>query len=253
MADVLLVHDMGHGAWCWGRVWGHLTAPTRHPPRLYERGRVGKVLAVELPTHVARPGQDPVEPSLEDYAASLAAEVQSKGLRDLIMVGHGMAAPLVLHAAAKLAEPPRRVVLLAGVLPREGKSLLDTLPRVHRMGFSITARLSRLARKEVKLPKMVITRVYCGGMDPFDMIQVIGRFSSLPMQFFRSRVFLDGLAPSYPISYISLWRDALLPSHLQKRMAERLGGVELAGELDACHEVMIERPRQVADLLIKYA
>jgi pimeloyl-ACP methyl ester carboxylesterase len=164
-----------------------------------------------------------------------------------------MAAPLVLHAAAKLEEPPRRVVLLAGVLPLEGKSVLDTLPRAHRMGFIMTARLSRLARKEFKLPRMVINRVYCSGMDPFDVIQVIGRFNPLPMRFFRSRVLLDGLARTCPITYVSLWRDALLPSHLQKRMADRLGGVELAGELDACHEVMIERPQEVADLLLKYA
>ena len=252
--DVLLVHDAGHGAWCWGKVWGHLTASVQHPPRLYDGGKVGKVVAVDLPKEVTRPGDDPIEPSLEHYVDAVVEEARFRDMHDVLLVGHGAAAPVVLHAATKLPEPPRRVVLLAGVIPNEGKSVLDTFPRVHRMGFKISARMSRLPpRKEFRLPKTIIDHVYCRGMDPFDVIQFVGRFSPLPMQFFRSRVYLNDLRPPCPVTYVSLWRDALLPPSLQRRMAERLDWVEMGAEVDSCHEVMMERPQQVADILLQYA
>lgn len=251
--DVVFVHDVGHGAWCWGRVWGYLTAPAENPPRLYYGGKVGKVVAVDLPREITQTGDDPTEPSLDDYVDTVTAAVQSLGLKDVLLVGHGASAPVVLHAAAKLDQPPNRVVLLAGLLPSEGKSVMDTLPRVHRTGLTTSARMSRFARKEFRLPKTIIDHVYCRGMDPFDVIQFVGWFTPLPMKFFRSRVYLNDIARPCPVTYVPLWRDALVPLSLQQRMASRLDDIDMGTELDSCHEVMLERPRELADVLLKYA
>ena len=252
MADILLVHDAGQGSWCWGRVSGHLTAPREHPPRLYARSGMGKVVSMDLPRQAAARDAASVL-THDDFVSAVVSEVQSQGLHDLIMAGHGAAAPILLQAAAKLEEPVRRMVLFAGIIPDEGKTPLDMLSRVNRMGFKTMAKLSSIVRKECKLPKAVITNVYCNGMDPFDMIQIVGRFGPIPPQLFRSRIYLDDLAPVCPVTYVPLWRDRLLPPELQMRMALRLGDVDLAGQLDSCHEVMIERPKQVADILFSYA
>ena len=251
--DVVLVHDIGHGAWCWGRVWGHLTAPVENPPRLYNGGKIGKVVTVDLPREITQPGDDPIEPSLDDFVDAVTSAVQAGGLRDVLLVGHGASAPVVLHAAARLEQPPSRVVLLAGLLPSEGKSVLDSLPRLHRMGLNASARMSRFAHKDFRLPKTIIDHVYCRGMDPFDVIQFVGWFTPLPMQFFRSRVYLNDIARPCPVTYVPLWRDALVPMSLQQRMASRLDGIEMGTELDSCHEVMLERPRELADVLLGYA
>ena len=224
-----------------------------NPPRLYDGGKVGKVVAVDLPREITQPGDDPTEPSLDDYVDTVTETVQSRGLRDVLLVGHGASAPVVLHAAAKTDQPPTRVVLLAGLLPSEGKSVMDTLPRVHRMGLNAGARMSRFARKEFRLPKTIIDHVYCRGMDPFDVIQFVGWFTPLPMQFFRSRVYLNDIARPCPVTYVPLWRDALVPLSLQQRMASRLDDIDMGTELDSCHEVMLERPRELADVLLKYA
>ena len=251
MADFLLVHDAGQGSWCWGRVWGHLTAPVEHPPRLYARSNIGKVVALDLPGHGPLAREDTSSLSFDDFVSAVTGEVRSQGLHDLIMAGHGVAAPILLQAATKLEEAPRRIVLFAGVIPDEGKSTLDMLPRMNRLGFKMMARLNGIARMDFRLPKAVITNGYCNGMDPFDVIQIVGRFSPMPLQLFRARVYLNDLARNCPVTYVPLWRDRLLPSQLQRRMAERLGGVEIAQELDACHEVMTERPKQVADILLR--
>ena len=38
MTDYLLVHGAGQGSWAWGKVWGLMTAPEEHPPRLHSLG-----------------------------------------------------------------------------------------------------------------------------------------------------------------------------------------------------------------------
>lgn len=250
MADFLLVHDAGHGSWCWGKVWGHLTAPVEHPPRLYARSSVGKVLAPDL--HALKSEKNRSGPSLDDLVSELTNQVESHGLHDLIVAGHGLTAPIVLQAAARLAEPPRRIVLFAGVIPDAGKSALDMLPRQNRLLFKMLASLNGFARRELRLPTAAITNLYCNGMDPFDVIQIIGRFTPLQSELFRAKLFLGDPAPPCPVIYVPLWRDRLVPSGIQRRMAGRVKGVEVVPELDSCHEVMVERPKEVASILLRY-
>ena len=253
MVDCLLVHDAGQGSWCWGRVRGHLTAPIEHPPRLYSQNGLGKVVALDLPGHNPQTKQDTSSLVIDDFVSAVAGEVRSQGLHDVIMVGHGVAAPILLQVAASMEEPPRRIVLFAGIVPDEGKSALDMLPRLNRLGFKTTAFASRSLKKDFKLPKPVVTNVYCNGMDPFDVIQIVGRFGPLPPQLLQAKFYLNQQARTCPVTYVPLWRDRLLPSELQRRMAERLRSAEIVGELDSCHEVMIERPNQVADIILRYA
>ena len=253
MADFLLLHETGQGSWCWGAVWGHLTAPVEHPPRLYSKGSAVNVITPDLPGHGSRGQEDTSGLTLDDFVSAVTNEVESQGLRDLILVGHGAIAPILVQAATRLEQPPKRVVLFAGIIPDEGKSPVDMLPRPGRLGFNILTRLQRANGKRLKLPMPVITNLYCNGMDPSDVIQIVGRFCDLPTQLVRTGIYLDGLTRNFPITYVPLWRDRLLSSERQRRMAERLGGVEVVRELDSCHEVMIERPRQVADILLRYA
>ena len=114
------------------------------------------------------------------------------------------------------------------------------------------ARMKRVSKYEFRLPKMVLTGLYCNGMDPFDTIQIVGRYTPLPSQLVRTKIRLSDISGICPITYVPLWRDKLLPSQLQRRMAERLVGVEVESQMDACHQVMLERPKQVADILAKY-
>jgi len=53
MTDFLLVHGAGQGAWTWGQVWGYLTAPVEHPPRLYSPRVANRVFTLDLPGHGA--------------------------------------------------------------------------------------------------------------------------------------------------------------------------------------------------------
>jgi len=252
MADFLLVHGAGQGAWAWGRVWGYLTAPVEHPPRLAVATSAAHVETLDLPGHGAGAGKALSTIGLDEWVAAVADAVRACKLRDLVLVGHGVAAPVVLQAAAQLETPPKRVVLLAGVIPKEGKSSLSVFPLPLRLALDLLAFGSRLARKEVRLPKAFVTHYLCNNMDPMDVIQIIGWFTPLPIRSLHSRVSLNSFGSCCPVTYVVLWRDRLLSAELQRAMAARLGEVEVV-ELNSCHQVTIERPREVADLLLRYA
>ena len=253
MGDLLLVHELGHGAWSWGSVWGHVTSPSKHPPRLHGKGPWGKVVAVDLPGHGASVRTDAVPVGLEGLASALLGEVEEKGLRDLTVAAHGLSSLAVLRAAARMDPPPRRVVLFGGLVPEPGKCAIDMLPRTFKMAFRLMARRGGRRRSAVRLPKTAINWVLCNGMDPFEVIKIAGRFGPLPMAALREKAVAEDIPRGCPVVYVPLRRDRLLPSELQRRMIQRLDSAEVAPELDSCHEVTIERPREVADLLLKYA
>ena len=239
MADFLLVHDIGQGAWAWGKVWGYLTAPVEHPPRLAVVTAAGRVVSPDLPYHPTA--------GLDSWVTSVTEAISSHGLRDLVLVAHGVAAPVALQVAAQLETPPKRVVMLAGVIPKDGKSPLSTLPLPFRLALK-----NPLARGNMKIPKALITYYLCNNMDPMDIIQIVGRFMPVPAALLRSRLSVSSFAVPCPVTYAVLWRDRLLSPELQRAMADRLEEAEVV-ELNSCHEVTMERPKEIADLILRYA
>ena len=99
MTDYLLVHGAGQGAWSWGSVWGHLTAPEDHPPALHKKRRANRVHPIDLPGHGADAGGDTAAVRLEDCVQSITTAVERESLKDVVLVGHGLSGSLVLQAA----------------------------------------------------------------------------------------------------------------------------------------------------------
>ena len=176
----MLVHGAGQGAWAWGQVWGYLTAPQEHPPRLYRPRRVNVVHALDLPGHGADAGGDTPEVRPEECVHSILRAVEREGLRDLVMVGHGASGGLVLRAAGQLGQPPKRVVLVAGIVPGPRESILASLPSRARGRFRLLSLFSKLFRQDLKLPPSVIQDYLCNDMPPMDVVHSLGFFGLLP-------------------------------------------------------------------------
>jgi pimeloyl-ACP methyl ester carboxylesterase len=99
-----LVHGAYHGSWCWEKL----------TPELELQGH--RVLTVDLPS------EDPQAGAAEYAAAALTA---FGGAGDDLVVGHslgGLTIPLI--AAAR---PVRRLIFVAGMLPRPGTSQEEVL------------------------------------------------------------------------------------------------------------------------------
>ena len=252
MTDYLLVHGAGQGAWSWGRVWGYLTAPVEHPPRLASRPKVNKVFPMDLPSHGADAGGDTAGVLPEECVQAIVRAVERQDLHDLILVGHGFSAPLVLKASAQLPVPPRRVVLVAGIVPGGGSNMISELSPNIRFCFNLSSGIIGMLGKELRLPRPLINRYLCNGVEPEEMVQSIGFYGPLATRTLKTRVQQEDLETPSPVTYVVLTQDKILPPPVQRKMAERIPDVELV-ELDACHQAPLHQAKEMAGLLLNYA
>jgi pimeloyl-ACP methyl ester carboxylesterase len=252
MTDYLLVHGAGQGAWVWGRVWGYMTAPEEHPPTLHKTRRANHVYPMDLPGHGADAAGDTSGVRLADCVQAIVRAVEREELKDLVLVGHGFGGSLVLQAAQFLPQPPKRVVLVGGIVPADQRSLISACPRPVRTGFGLLSFLSSLSRREVKVPKPVIDRYLCNTMDPMEIAQMLGFMGALPTRVLKSRFVLTEEGLPCPVTYVVLTQNRLVSPESQRRIAARCDSEETL-EIEACHEVMWQHPKELADLLLRYA
>ena len=252
MTDYLLVHGAGQGAWAWGQVWGYLTAPVEHPPRLAVPRAANRVYPLDLPGHGADADGDTAIVRLEECVHAITRAVEREGLKDVVLVGHGFAAGLILQAVNLLAEQPKRLVLVAGIIPVSHRSMLSALPQKTQGSFRLLSLLSKLSRQDFRFPPTNIGRFLCNGMDPMEVVHSVGFYGPLPTRVLNARVSLDDGPPPCPVTYVVLTQDKLLPPDVQERMAQRIPGTEVVS-VDSCHQVMLDKPKDLADILLKYA
>ena len=84
------------------------------------------------------------------------------------------------------------------------------------------------------------------------IIHNLGFFGPLPTRVLTSRISLDDGPPPCPVTYVVLNQDKLLPAGSQERMAARIPDAEVVS-LDSCHEVMLYKPKELAEILLKFA
>ena len=251
MTDYLLVHGPGQGSWVWGKVWGLMTAPVEHPPTLHKPRRANRVHPIDLPGHGPDVAGDTAAVRLEECVEAIAHAIEQEQLRDVVLVGHGITAGIVLQAAASLPTPPKRLALVGGTVPEGQRPLISACSGSIRNGFKLFSVLSSLRRQEFRFPYPVINRYLCNTMEAMEIVQILGFFGPLPVRLLNSRLSLDPDLPS-PLSCIVLTQDKLISPQAQRRTAERLNSEEVL-EIDACHMGVWQRPAAVADALLRYA
>lgn len=227
MSSFVLVHGGAHGAWCWERV----------VPHLERDARVDAVVAVDLTGHGARLDVKPLgEVAIADYVDDVAREIESRDLRDVVLVGHSLAGITLPAAAARVAARLRRVVYLATSNPAVGETI-DEL---------------------VKHPLSPVTRgaefreMFCNDLDDETAAWLLGKLGPEPPGPMAEPVRVARLPPGVASTYVLLERDATLPPELQREQA-RTAGVDEIVAFDSGHSAFASRPRALAELLLRYA
>ena len=252
MTDFLLVPGAGQGAETWGNVWGHLTAPVGHPPPLRTARAVGQVRSVDFLAAGDTASTNSRTIGLGEAADHIAGAARSFELQDLVVVGHAAGAALLLAALPYMTVPPKRVVMFAGIVPREGGTILGALPPMISVPSRLVSMAHQVARRDLRLPQPFIFGRLCNGMDPMEVFRYVSTFRPLPVRVLQGKLSLKKLGEVPPVTYVVLERDRVLSPRLQRKMAGRLPNVELLS-LDACHQAMLERPKEVAELILQYA
>jgi len=219
---------------------------------LHKRRRANRVHPLDLPGHGADAGGDTSGVRLEECVQAITRTVDREQLKDLVLVGHGFSGSLVVQAASEMTVPPKRVVLVAGIVPAPQRPLLSACPTRTRTAFRLFSMLSSLSRQEFKLPSSAINRFLCNGMDSMEVVQLLGFFGPLPTRVLKSRLPMETSELPCPVTYVMLTQDKVFSPDAQARVAERFEGVETV-EIESCHQVMAQHPQELAEVLLRYA
>jgi pimeloyl-ACP methyl ester carboxylesterase len=219
---------------------------------LYKRRRANRVHPLDLPGHGADAGGDTAAVRFEECVQAINRAVEREQLKDLVLVGHGFSASLVVQAASEMEVPPKRVVLVAGIVPAPQRPLLSACPAKTRTAFRVMSLLSSFSRQELKLPSPAINSFLCNGMDSMEIVQLLGFFGPLPTRVMKSRLPMETSELPCPVTYIMLTQDKMFPPDAQARVAARFEGAETV-EIESCHQVMAQHPEELAEVLLRYA
>ncbi len=248
MTDFLLVHDVGQAAWFWNKVWGAATAPADHPPNLYTPRYGTQFYLLNLPGHGDDQEGDTADVRLDECVQAITRAVERRGMRDLVLVGHGVGAMIAAQAAPFLPEPPQRLIMIAGVLPDRNRTPLSRFPAPVRKCFSPVTSISTMLGRDVRLTPSHISRYLCNGMEPREINRALGCFGPLPTRLMKTPVDLPLADLPCPVSYVVLDRNRLLSPSLQVDMARLVPNVDIH-HLDSCHQAPLHIPAETARLL----
>jgi pimeloyl-ACP methyl ester carboxylesterase len=243
---IVLVHGGGHGAWCWSPTVPHLD---------------GDALAVDLPPKAIRGTRERFDlPELRtltvgDFADSLLRDVDAAGLERFVLAGHSMGGLTISEVAQRRPDRVAHLVYVSCMVPPEGKSAIEALPEeLREMTRQAVDEASRGGGNPVGgLDEQTIRFMFCNDMDEEQtrfVLEHAGTEVAVVLAEPTSRV---GIPSDLPKTFVKLLRDQSLTSAQQDVLVENLrdspGGDVDVVTIDAGHDVMISRPKELADVL----
>lgn len=234
---VVLVHGGLHGADCWDLTVAELR---RQAPSL-------PVLAVDLPGRGGTPA-DLGRVTVRDWVGSVVADIDRAGLDDVIIVGHSMAGITVPAVAAQLGPArAREMVLIAAFVPPQGRSVVEAVAGWLAWYARWGARRGRAAT----MPWPVARLLLGNGMTAEQRNFLSGRLRPESARVIVEPVHRPDACQGIRRTWVLTRRDRMLSGRAQRRRIAALGGVDAVIALDACHDVMISHPGELARVLIE--
>lgn len=204
------------------------------------------VLALDLPGRGATPG-DLATLTIAQCVDSVVRQIEASALRDVVLVGHSMAGLTVPGVAARLgADRVRRLVMVACCVPRQGQSIVDTLAGPLRV---MSARAARTRKPAKAMPRWMADLMFCNGMTPEQRRIVHDQLCAEASSITAEPVDRSDLPAEIPRTWVLPLRDRSLRPKQQRTYMANLGGVTDVVEIDACHDVMVSHPMELAAVL----
>jgi len=233
--DIVLVHGMSHGAWCWERL----------EPLLRRAGH--RTLAVDLPGH-GRRAHERARASVGAYARSVADDMMRAGVHDAIVVGHSMGGVVIPKVAELVPARIAHLVFLAAVVLPDGGNMLQE--QISPAGRPLIAGLACAGGGVIQYPAALEWSRWMSDLPAGDerVGQALARMTPQPWRPLPERVDMRGFyAMRVPRTYIRCLRDVAVPPGKAAEYAARLGVTPI--DLDTAHGSMLSNPDALAKIL----
>jgi pimeloyl-ACP methyl ester carboxylesterase len=238
--DYAFVHGGGQGGW----VWQETIAAMRGQ----DDGRLGQLLALDVPGCGTKRNRATEGLDMAAVAAEMVADIEQAGLRDVVLVGHsqaGQALPVMARLRPALF---RHLVYVTCSAPLPGQSVQAMIGRGVR--GQNPEEVGWILDPATSTPDQRYPDMFCNDMPPAQADAFLARLGPdmWPTQtYLQTDWTYDGLA-DIPATFIVCRRDQALPEAWQRRFADRLGVGRLTW-LDAGHQAMNSRPHALAEML----
>jgi pimeloyl-ACP methyl ester carboxylesterase len=235
---LVLIHGGSHAGDCWDPTIAELARIAPHVP----------VLAVDLPGRRTEPG-DLGRLTIAECVASVIAQIDRAGFDRVVLVGHSMAGITLPGVAEGLgAQRVARLVFLSCSIPPDGKAIVDTISGA--LAF-VARRRARKGGISKPMPPLIAKRAFCNGMTAEQVEFTLARQYPDSSTVIVEPVHRD--LPPVPRTWILIEQDRALSPAKQRGFIENLGGVDDVVSLDTCHDAMISKPAELAEILLRYA
>jgi len=234
MATFVLVHGTSCGGWIWQKITPLLRAKGHEvfTPTLTGVGDRSHLLncGVDLTTHIT------------DVANLLSYE----DLADVVLVGHSYAGMVITGVAAKVPERLKLLVYLDAYVPADGQTESDLWPADMRAAIQA----DEAAGRGLRLPP---SPDFLGITDPEMAAWVQTRMTPHPLATYQEPVPAGSIrSAALPRAFIHCTGGPTTPVFAPFAAKARSAGWEVH-ELATGHCAMLTMPREVAELLIRFA
>jgi pimeloyl-ACP methyl ester carboxylesterase len=228
MTTFVLVHGAWHGAWCWNRLSKLLSAKqhTVIAPTLTGVGERSHLLAPEI--------------NLETHVLDVVNVMKWQQLRDVVLVGHSSGGFVISGVAERMTKSIASLVMLDAFVPADGQSVADKIPSPLR-----DAILRAASDGATSFPPVAAAMF---NVNESDRAWVDAYCTPHPMQCFLQKIALSGARDQITKkAYIraSNYDNTAFDAELSEA---RQNGWKTF-HIDAGHDVMIDAPAQLADVL----
>jgi pimeloyl-ACP methyl ester carboxylesterase len=234
----VLLHGSWHGGWAW------------EPSAWCLRELGHRAYAPTYPGHL--PGAPRRGVRHDDYVSSVVRFIESRDLREVVLVGHSFGGSVVSRASQLIPERLKRLVFHTAFVLADGTSVNDNFPAEQVAMFRDSADAS--PDQTVECPWPVFRDQFMQDAAAEDARSVWERLVPQPYGPWAEKLDLREFhREELPRSYIAVADDLALPSgQWHPGMSSRLGTFKLV-EMDGSHEVMFTRPSELAGKLLDAA
>ncbi|WP_328916309.1 MULTISPECIES: alpha/beta fold hydrolase [unclassified Streptomyces] len=232
-----------HGAWHSGRVWDRVV------PLLTRAGH--QVFAPSLTGHGEKEHLLTADVGLDTHIGDVVALLGERDLTDVVLVGHSYAGMVISGVANEVPDRIAHLVYVDAMVPSDGDSALDVIPRTRRMIDA--AADSDTPWRIPPLPEMPAPVGLFGVTDPQDTAWLRTMLSDESVRCFLEPVRLDNPAvDAISRTYIHCVGSA--PVDVTRRPVPEVrpgGAASQVWELRSGHDCMVTVPDALTDLLLK--
>ena len=243
--DIVLVHGGGQGGWVWEETMAAMTELAGET--------LGRVIALDVPGCGTKHGRETAGLNVDDVVADLAAELDTRDVREAPLVGHSQAGTLLPGLIGARPDRVARAVYFSCCAPLQGQTVGAMMGRGPR--GSNDAEVGWPFDPAAVERRTLFAAAFCNDMTEPEtgaFLDKLGKDDWPTACALESSRWHYDEASDTPAVYIVATQDNILPVAWQERFAERLH-VGSVVRIDAGHQAMNTRPRALAELLLAEA